>query len=330
MSDPMSTDGEVVAMLCSHLSLGDNEEPSLAPLTLKEWNALSRRIDDSELKKPSGLLGLDQDGLMRALAVDQSEANRIAQLLTRRETMALELEDLAAVGIWCVTRDDEAYPARLRNTLKHQAPVVLFGAGELKILNLPAIAIIGSRNLDDSAIDFARSVGRLCAEQSIVAVSGGARGTDRIAMEAALDAGGNAVGVLADNLRRFIRQPDVHEFIVNGRLVLLTPYGPDNGFSIGAAMGRNKVIYGSADYAVVVSSEYQKGGTWAGAFENLQASWCPTFVRSAEDVPAGNRELLNKGAQALPAERLSELPDLFAWMKTHAHTSPQQGQLLPV
>jgi predicted Rossmann fold nucleotide-binding protein DprA/Smf involved in DNA uptake len=326
----LSDDGAVVAMLCSHLGLRDGDQLEVSPLTLKEWNTLSRKINESKVKSPNVLLGLNPDDLTEALGLEQAEAIRIVQLLARRGAMGLALDDLAAAGIWCVTRADEAYPNRLRSTLKHQAPPVLFGAGELETLSKSAIAVVGSRNLDEPAAAFARDLGRLCAEQSISVVSGGARGTDRIAMEGALAAGGKAVGVLADSLQKLIRQPDVREFIMNGQLVLLTPYQPDNGFSIGAAMGRNKVIYGCADFAVVVSSEHQKGGTWSGAVENLQAKWCPSFVRSADDVPAGNRELINKGAQPLPADLLDELGDLSAWMKANARALPQQGQLLPV
>ena len=238
--------------------------------------------------------------------------------------MALELEHLAASGIWCVTRLDDAYPARLRNTLKHQAPPVLFGAGEFEILQKPAIAIVGSRNLDESGESFARSLGALCAGHSVAVVSGGARGTDRVAMQAALEAGGHAVGILADSLVRTIRQPDVREFVTDGRLVLLTPYRPDNGFSVGAAMGRNKIIYGAADYAVVVSSDYQKGGTWA-AVETLTAGWCPVFVRSGANVGPGNRELINKGAQPLSEAEIDGLGNIIEWMKEHAGSRPQQG-----
>lgn len=325
----MSEDGAVVAMLCSHLGLGGRDELTVAPLTLKEWNTLARKIHDSEIKQPHGLLGLSIEALTTVLGLASAEAERIVHLLARGGSMALELEHLAASGIWCVTRADDAYPVRLRNALKHQSPAVLFGAGELEILEKPAIAIIGSRNLDERGVEFAQRLGGLCARHSVVVVSGGARGTDRISMQAALDAGGRAVGVLADSLGRSIRQPDVREFIADGRLVLLTPYRPDNGFSIGAAMGRNKVIYGSADYSVVVSSEYQKGGTWSGAVETLAAGWCPVFVRSGDDAPAGNRELINKGAQPLTDAALDDVGDVTAWMKTHARSKPLQGELLP-
>ncbi len=325
----MSDDGAVVAMLCSHLGLGGGDEPVVAPLTLREWNALARKIHDSEVKYPRSLLGLSADDLAKRLGLSVAEADRISQLVARGGSLALELEHLAASGIWCVTRMDDAYPARLRNTLKHQAPPVLFGAGEFEILHKPAIAIVGSRNLDESGESCARSLGALCAGHSVAVVSGGARGTDRVAMQAALEAGGHAVGILADSLVRTIRQPDVREFVTDGRLVLLTPYRPDNGFSVGAAMGRNKIIYGAADYAVVVASDYQKGGTWAGAVETLTAGWCPVFVRSGANVAPGNSELINKGAQPISEAEIAGLGNIIEWMKEHAGSRPQQGELLP-
>jgi predicted Rossmann fold nucleotide-binding protein DprA/Smf involved in DNA uptake len=325
----MSDDGAVVAMFCLHLGLNGGDEPVAAPLTLREWNALERKIHDSEVRYPRALLGLSVVDLAQHLGLVAAEGERIAQLLGRGGSLALELEHLAASGIWCVTRLDDAYPSRLRNTLKHQAPPVLFGAGEFEIFQKPSVAIVGSRNLDESGESFARSLGKLCAGHSVAVISGGARGTDRVAMQAALEFGGHAVGILADSLVRTIRQPDVREFVTDGRLVLLTPYRPDNGFSVGAAMGRNKIIYGAADYAVVVSSDYQKGGTWAGAVETLTAAWCPVFVRSGANVAPGNSELINKGAQPISEAEIAGLGNIIEWMKEHAGSRPQQGELLP-
>lgn len=324
----MSDDGGVVAMLCSHLGLGGSGESPATPLTLREWNALARKIHDSEIKYPRSLLGLSAEELVRRLGLSVAEGDRIARLLGRGGGLALDLEHLAATGIWCVTRIDDAYPARLRNSLKHQAPPVLFGAGDFEIFQKPSIAIVGSRNLDESGESFARSLGNLCARHSVTVVSGGARGTDRVAMQAALEGGGHAVGILADSLVRTIRQPDVRQFVTDGRLALLTPYQPDNGFSVGAAMGRNKIIYGASDYSVVVSSDYQKGGTWAGAVETLNAGWCPVFVRSGTSAGSGNNWLINKGAFPLAPDELGGIANIFEWMKQHAGSRPQQAELL--
>ena len=42
---------------------------------------------------------------------------------------------------------------------------------------------------------------------------------------------------------------------------------------MGAEIGRNRLIYCLADYAIVVASDAEKGGTWAGATEALKAGW---------------------------------------------------------
>src|SRR5262249_51442766 len=160
--------------------------------------------------------------------------------------------------------------------------------------------------------EYAAQIGRKAVASALAVVSGGARGTDRIAMTAALEAGGSALGALADSLEATVRKPDVREMLSEGRLVLVTPYAPDAGFSVGAAMGRNKVIYGLADFAVVVSSDYQTGGTWAGATEALKADWCPVFVRDGADAPKGNRELLKLGATRLSDAELGRVADLDA------------------
>jgi DNA processing protein len=324
----LSDDGAVVVMLCSQIGLGNGDESRVSPLTLREWNALARKIYDSEIKHPSALIGMSAQEVAKYLEVAAIEAERIAQLVARGGGLALELEQLAASGIWCVTRADESYPARIKNTLKHQAPAVFFGTGDMTILEKRAVGIVGSRNLDNTGADFARRLGSLCARSQVAVVSGGARGADRIAMQGALDVGGYAVGILADSLIRTIRQQDVRQFIMDGRLALLTPYRPDNGFSVGAAMGRNKIIYGAADYSVIVSSDYQKGGTWAGAVEALAAGWCPLFVRSAESAGPGNHELINKGGRPISDIDLEGVEDLAEWMKDHAASRPQQAELL--
>jgi predicted Rossmann fold nucleotide-binding protein DprA/Smf involved in DNA uptake len=141
----------------------------------------------------------------------------------------------------------------------------------LQLLHRAGLAIIGSRNIDEAGVAFAKEVGRKAVAGGLAVVSGGARGTDRIAMDGAMEAGGVVFGVLADSLEATVRKTDVRQLLLDSRLVLLTPYVPTAGFSVGAAMGRNKFIYGLSDFAMVVSSDHQTGGTWAGAVEALKA-----------------------------------------------------------
>jgi predicted Rossmann fold nucleotide-binding protein DprA/Smf involved in DNA uptake len=326
--DYLSDDGLVLLALCSGFALPDGAAADgTAPFTLSEWNKLARQIHGSPLKQPAALQGRSAADLARELAILPDDAERVVRLLDRSGRLALELEGLFSRGLWVVTRADEQYPAKLRDTLKHQAPTVLFGAGNLPLLRRGGVAVIGSRNIDETGTAFAQEVGRKAAAAKLPVVSGGARGTDRLAMGATLDAGGTAFGVLADSLERTTRQPDLRQLLLDGQLVLLTPYAPTAGFSVGAAMGRNKVIYGLADFAVVVSSDYQTGGTWAGAVEALKAGWCPVFAREGADVPKGNQELLKQGAAALPESEFPSISDLPDWLRTHASFKPEETDL---
>ena len=321
--DYLSDDGQVLLTLCSAFGASEGTEP----FKLSEWNQLARQIADSPLKAPSALRGRDAEQLAKDLAISLAEAERMVALLGRSGRLALEIEGLFSRGMWAMTRLDELYPAKLRDTLRQQAPTVLFGAGDPHLLRRGGIAVIGSRNIDEAGTAFAQEVGRKAAAAKFPVVSGGARGADRLAMGAAIEAGGTAFGVLADSLERTVRQPDLRQLLLDGQLVLLTPYAPTAGFSVGAAMGRNKVIYGLADFAVVVSSDFQTGGTWAGAVEALKAGWCPVFVRGGEEVPKGNSELLNLGAASLPASELRTIEALPVWLRQWAKTKTVEGDL---
>ena len=318
----MDSDCQVVVLLCSMVGPADAEP--VRPLTPREWTDLEQKISSAGLEGPGALLGLATADLVRQLEIESAEADRIAALVGRAAQMNLELSRLAEKGITVLTRLDHSYPSRLRNSLKHVAPPVLFTAGEQRLLDKGGIAVVGSRNIDESGQAFAAEIGRRCARGSLPLISGGARGTDIMAMQSAIEAGGESVGVLADSLERAVRAPDLMEPLENGMLALVTPYSPAASFTVGTAMGRNKIIYGMADYAVVVSSEVQKGGTWSGATEALKAYYCAVFARTGENVPEGNNELVKKGAVSFPESELNEIDDIAEWMNGR---SSQSGEL---
>lgn len=327
----LTADSQAMLLLCSRLGLSDEAGPK--PLTLREWNSLARKLLDSSLGTPGGMLGLSVATLKSELALPdhKNEAERLARLLGRGGGLAIELERLESLGIWVVTRADAYYPRRLKQRLKHAAPPLLFGAGERALLGQPGLAVVGSRNVDERGKACADFVGNACAREGLVLYSGGARGVDTIATKAALEARGTAVGVLAHSLEKAIRAPDARLELVDGDLALLTPYSPNAGFSVGAAMGRNKLIYALADYALIIASDAGKGGTWAGATEALKTRWLPVFVLDGSDVPEGNSQLLHKGALPFPDSLFTPSLSLREWLK--AQTSrfeppPVQARLL--
>ena len=311
--NPLS-DSLALLLLCSQLGL---EDDSVKPLTLREWNPLVRRLQAASLR-PSNLLAISTTDSPLELSPD--ERARIVSLVSR--DIQHELNKLESLGIYPITRADSDYPEKYRQRLKDSAPAVLFYAGEKALLGQPGIAVVGSRHLDDARKDCAAFVGNACGLSGQVLYSGGAKGVDTISMESALEARGTAVSVLADSLERAVKGQK--EALSRGDLCLVTPYSPSAGFSVGAAMGRNRLIYCLADYAIVVASDAETGGTWAGATETLKNNWVPVFVLEHDAMPDGNKLLLQKGALAFPHPFKKAPVKLPKWLKTKSASLPAE------
>ena len=300
MTDRLSADDRLATiLLCARLGLlrGAAEKP----LETREWNRLVRAMLDAGLARPADLLGRSATELHEMLDLAdlggaEPAAERISTWLQRGVAVASALQRLADLGIWAIARSDDAYPARLRERLGDRRPPVFFGAGPRSLLDTGGVAVVGSRDVATAGQRFAVAAGRAAGRYGATVVSGGARGVDRLAMEGALAVGGAAVGILADSLMKWLRDAALRRAIVDESLVLATTIKPDAGFDVGNAMARNRLIYTLADRAVVVASDLGKGGTWAGATDNLKHGWVPLFVRSEPDAPTGNAELLRRGA----------------------------------
>ena len=295
----MSEDAKAILLLCGYLG-GDG---SGMPLNQGEYTQVVRWLVEKKLR-PSDLLVPDH---VTPLAQDTGlNEQRLSALLRRGVLLGFAVERWNQSGIWVICRSDREYPKRYWEHLKDKAPPILFGAGDRTLLQGGGFAIVGSRDVDAEGEAFARDVAVRCAREGLPVVSGGARGVDQVAMSAALEAGGIVLGVLADTLLRRSVERESRRALADNRLLLISPYNPEAGFNVGNAMGRNKLIYALADYGLVVSSDYNKGGTWEGAVEELKREQSlPVFVRTGPKVPKGNLELLKKGARAFPSDGLT-------------------------
>ena len=310
----LSDDSFALFLLCSHLGLPD--EPDAKPLSAREWNQLEQKLAGNSFNI-ADLPGSSAAHINSTLQMNDGEAARLAWLLDRGGVMEQELERLAELGIWIITRFDEDYPPRFAERLKGAAPVLLYGAGSARLLNRRGLAVVGSRNIDQRGFALTGFIGSACAESKLTVYSGGARGVDKTAMGAALAAGGNAAGLLADSLEKAIRAADARTHIEEGQLALATPYSPHASFNVGMAMARNKLIYALSDFGLVIASDAEKGGTWAGAEEVLKAGWVPVFAVEGPNVPDGNRLLIKRGAIPFPDSFDDSPSSLGDWLQEH-------------
>jgi len=298
MSMSLSPNTQAILLLTAPLIAGRSYSSSDL-LTLSEYKQLARCLRDKQ-RQPADLLSQEANELF-AECQQVIEGTRLKRLLARGFLLSQAIERWQARAIWVVSRADTEYPRRLKARLKEDAPPLLYGCGDVAIMETGGLAVVGSRNVDDALVDYTVGIGRLAANARRTLISGGARGIDQAAMRGALEAGGKVVGVLADSLEKAALVRDHREVLMDGRLVLICPYDPAAGFNVGHAMQRNKLIYALADAALVVSSDYEKGGTWAGAIEQLEKlRLVPVYVRSNGGTSKGLEALRRKGALAWP------------------------------
>ncbi len=327
MTPALSPNTQAILLLTAPLIAGRGTS-SADLLSPGEYKRLARHLREIQ-RQPADLVSPDAADLMRACQPVVDEA-RLQSLLGRGFLLSQVIERWQARAIWVVSRADAEYPRRLKVRLREDAPAVLYGCGDMALLESGGLAVVGSRHVDDSLIDYTMAVGRLAARAGRTLVSGGAKGIDQAAMRGALEAGGKVSGVLADSLEKTTMNREHRNLLLDGQLVLISPYDPSAGFNVGNAMQRNKLIYALADASLVVSSDLNKGGTWTGAVEQLdKLKFVPVYVRSTGGSSPGLEALRRKGA--LPWPNPQDTDAFEAVFESAAPTqlpSPQSGLAL--
>jgi len=271
---------------------------SVEPLRAKEYWQVATTTDVDELP---GLAATDIGDRLG----DAELGDRIARLLDTGTALALALEQLEAKGIALVAHGHDFYPERLRARLGDAAPPLLHVAGPIGWLDTPLLGVVGSRNVDEDGAAIARAVAGVAHGIGAGIVSGGAKGVDLLSMDAAYELAIPSVGVTAEGIERAGRRRELRAAVAEERLLLVSPFAPGAGFSVGSAMGRNKVIYGLAADTLVVASDLDSGGTWAGATEALRRSFGAVSVWVGPGGGPGNPALVERGA--------APVDDLTTW-----------------
>lgn len=295
---PMSPNTQAILLLTAPLIAGKSTS-STDLLSLGEYKRLARHLRDIK-KQPADLMSPDAGSLLEGCQPIVGAA-RMRQLLGRGFLLSQVIERWQARAIWVVSRADAKYPSWLKTRLREDAPAVLYGCGDITLLETGGLAVVGSRHVDDELIEYTMRIGHLAAKANKTLISGGAKGIDQAAMRGAIEGGGRVSGVLADSLEKTAMNRENRNLLLEGQLALVSPYDPSAGFNVGHAMQRNKLIYALADASLVVNSDVDKGGTWAGAIEQLdKVRFCPVFVRSTGAPSAGLDALQRKGAIPWP------------------------------
>ena len=245
-------------LLSSHLG-----NPERRPLTTAQLRTLADRMRSME--RPTEDRSLRASDLM-ALGYGREFSQRVVDLLEEEAALEHYLHRGAKMGCRPITRVSPEYPLILRQRLGLDSPGCLWVKGDVSLLNAPAIALVGSRDIRERNRDFAEEVGRQAALQGLTLVSGNARGADRASQNACLESGGQVISVIADELSK---QP------FRENILYVSEEDFDEPFSSQRALSRNWVIHALGRMVFVAQSDLGKGGTWDGTVKNLRFGWSP-------------------------------------------------------
>ena len=279
--------------------LGD---PDRKTMTVAQLRSLTNRVLQRE--KVSQLRDLTVQDLLE-LGYDAANARRILSLLEGEEQLQWYVHEAKRHGCVPLTRVTEAYPLRLRKRMGLDAPGCLWAKGHLNTLEMPAVALVGSRELRPVNEAFAEEVGRQAALQGFALVSGNAKGADRTAQESALAHGGKVICVVADQLQE---QP------ARENVLYLSETGFDLPFSAARALSRNRIIHSLGGLTFVAQSTLGKGGTWDGSIKNLKNRYSPLFV--LDDGSEAAEALIQMGADPVLGSQLEDLSALKPFIKS--------------
>ncbi len=287
-------------LLTSHLG-----NPDRRVLTTAQLRTLADRMRGREApREDRELTPMD----LMTLGYSREMAQRIVALLDEEAVLDHALRRAARMGCAPITRVSEEYPLILRQRLGLDSPGCLWIKGDKALLNTPAIALVGSRELREPNRVFAEEVGRQAAKQGLTLVSGNARGADRTAQNACLAAGGRVISVVADELAR---QP------VRENVLYVSEEDFDEPFSSQRALSRNRVIHALGRVVFVAQSDRNRGGTWDGTVKNLRFGWSPVACFRDGSEAAGQLEQM--GAYLIGMEDLQDfgvLPESEACLFT--------------
>lgn len=276
------------AELCLVLLCCPLGDPNAHPLTPAQFRDLGKQV------RLMGLAGDAQQGLtssvLQSMRCPEALSDQILMLLNREPRLRRYLRSAEARGISLLTRISPHYPTALAAKLRFDAPRTLFCLGDISLLERPAVALVGSRQLRPENEAFARRAGTLAAREGLTLITGGAVGADQVALSACLEAGGTAVVYVADCLTRYT---------YNASCLYVSADGYDLPFSPARALNRNAFIHAHGAKTLAAQCTLGSGGTWHGCLQNLRRQWSELYV--FDDSSDGSAALLARGAAPVQA-----------------------------
>ncbi len=277
----------------------------------------------------AGLFGRDADMLLARFGKADSIAGSSASALQNAGLSARTVHDLtqpdeAALGrcrAWLetaghstITWHDPAYPPLLRDI--YDAPVLLFVRGDVDVLSLPQLAIVGSRNATPGGCETAHRFAAHLGAAGFCITSGLAAGIDSAAHRGALAANAHTIAVCATGPDRVYpaRHAELADDIARHGAIV-TEFPPGTPPRRAQFPQRNRLISGMSVGTLVVEASLRSGALITARFASEHGREVFAVPGSIHNPTArGCHRLIRSGAKLVEgsADIIEELPGILA------------------
>lgn len=220
----------------------------------------------------------------------------------------IEKSEEANIGL--ISYYDAGYPDILKHTIDEEGrldpPLLLWYRGDISIIGLPAIAVIGTREATPEGISGGTYIASEFAKQGFNIVSGLAIGCDTCGHRGALNVGGKTTAFLANGLDHDSIYPsenqELAEEIVNKGGLLLSEYSIGQTVNRYSLVARDRLQAGLSLATLVIQTGI-KGGTMHAATTTLKAEKLLYTMKFKDESTnnhekcLGNAQLVKQGAK---------------------------------
>ena len=219
---------------------------------------------------------------------------------TAMETAYREMKFIEDNNIKVFLKSDDMYPKRLLSCI--DAPVVLYGKGNLNLNPKYSVSIVGTRRLTEYGNQVTKKIiEELTSYEGMQIISGLASGIDTVAHQSCIQHSLPTVAVLGHGLKILYPPSNrqlAEKMLQNGGIITEflydTPIDPHN------FPKRNRIIAGMSD-AIVVTEAHEKGGALITA--NIGSS----YNRDVFSIPGKIGDKASEGCNNLIKNNIAAL-----------------------
>ena len=275
--------------------------------TIQGLGSIRKQILLKRYKTPEKIYTLKKEEILQIKGFDEILAENII-CKENRENVKREIDFIQKENIKILTIEDKAYPQILKTIYDY--PVSIYIKGNEKILNMPAIGIVGCRESTSYGKKVAQYFAYHLSKRNISIISGLAKGIDSQSHIGAIKAKGITIGVIGNGLDMVYPKENqyLYDKIIeeNGAIISEYPIGTKPEKMNFPA--RNRIISGMSKGILVIEAKKKSGTLITVDFALEQGRNVYVVPGNIDEMNSvGTNDLIKQGAQIVTSHRDIEL-----------------------